>query len=616
MSRTSGLRKNVSVKTYDINDKAVFTSIGIHIADYYALRDSLIAKRKSILLSDDDKQDLMRQVSALQPMVSEALEGGAASFEQLKKLIAQSQRIITQANAPKEMPFGEKSEALIYVITRAVMYQLDKMRSTEPAQYNRYVSGEETRFWLNTKTASLNTSLNRSELGADLVYADRKTKRDSKKYSGLQASLRGAKGLYASVMDTGFVLEKEVVNNAVKLCIDLNWLFSPALNVLTDLAEKSSDNANEPSFSGSRGGLSTPLSQNVSTIVETKLTEYNEDGVENLGSLLISADFQPVVEPTIVGKKEKVEGEVEVFTSTVETPTIVGKKEKVDIAPGAAGATIALDFAKDSANRALKQIFNQKNMQEGRICFNQQSICQIITAQDIKDFSYWMLEAYQNLRLEGENWSEVAELVNEAIENTAKYLNEHPTRKIYHPRFWTNPYFTGGSLCHYVKTYLRERIDTDQPKMNTHTPQILWFLENGANRNALFHYIGKHGETLVSDAIAFAGAKIARGFAPIGGKVPYIFGILKNLNPETIQYQLATQKAKLSGKNTQPLQGWTISRVEKIISSLKITSRQELLLTPSVVEAIAKRADEKKVEKAQVEAWLEAICQGKSTQFQ
>jgi hypothetical protein len=210
----------------------------------------------------------------------------------------------------------------------------------------------------------------------------------------------------------------------------------------------------------------------------------------------------------------------------------------------------------------------------------------------------------------------VAELVNEAIENTANYINEHPTWKIYHPRFWTNPHFTGGSLCHYVKTFLRDRPESEEPTLKTHTPQILWFLENGASRDALFHYIGKHGETLVSAAIAYAGAKIARNFTPTNGKVAYIFGILKNLNPATIEIQLATQKAKLTGKNAQPLQGWTVSRVEKIINTLKLTQRQENLLTPSVLEAIAKRADEKKVEKAQVEAWLEAVCQGKATQFQ
>jgi hypothetical protein len=358
MSRTARLRNTAFSNTLDINDKAVFTSVGIHIADYYSLRDALIAKRKSVLLTDTDKQDLIRQIQALQPLVSEAIEGGAGSFDALKKLIAQEQRIITQANKEKEMPFGEKAEALIYVITRAVMYQLQKMRSTDPTLYNRYVSGEETTFWLNTKTASLNTSLNRSELGADLVYADRKTKRESKKCSGLQSSLRGAKGLYAALMDTGFIIEKEVVNNNVKLCINLDWLFS--LNALDNEAEKSSDIAETPSFSDSRSGLSTPLSQNVSTIVETKLTEYNESGVENLGSLLSSADFQQLVEPTNVGKKEKVEGEVEVSTSTVETATNVAKKEKVEAAPGAAGGAIAFDFAKDSANRALKLIFNKK----------------------------------------------------------------------------------------------------------------------------------------------------------------------------------------------------------------------------------------------------------------
>ncbi len=597
------------INTKDIALECVFKNLGICIADYYALRNAARAARRSITLTPGQESAILAKIGQLQTQKNELLQ--KSDFQGVKKLIALESRIINRTGDVKEIPFGEKPEALIFIIAKLVAREIKEIRESNPALYKDYTEGVEKGYWLTTYTSSLCTQLNRNEIGFEVANLKGKAKRENKKFSGLTGSFRGEKGYYAALVDTGFVIEKEVTGNKVRLKINLEWLFGFDVNILSNLPQSAPPDS---PFLSEGSGLSTGLSL-ISNQRLLKLTEYNESGAERLSDSL-SAAFPQAVDATIVAKNEKVEGEQEVNPVLSATSSQKGEKVEIPAAPGADNSTsIALECAKQCAQNALKSLFNAENLQNNRIQYNVNSICGKITPQDIRDMPFWMLEAMQTIKKEEQHWVEVAALVNEAIENTAQYLDKHPTRRIYHPLFWLNPDFSGGTLTHYINTFLLER--TIKPSNTTHTPQILWMLEHGADRYKLMHYVRKHGETLVSDAIAYAGVRRARGIEPKNGPVAYIFAILRNLNPATIQFQLELEKAKLKGaknpKNNP--EKWTISRVHKLINTIKLSDIDASRLTPSVCEAIAAEAQAKQSANAQVEAWIEAVAKGKSNKF-
>lgn len=593
------------IPTRDISMQCVFTNLGICIADYYRARKKAQSNRRAMQLTNEQEQSILEQIAQLQSQKKELIEKN--DLKGVKKLTALETRIINRASETKEMPFGEKGEALIYIISKHVINQLSDLRATNPQLYKEYTEGIQNTYWLSTFTTSLNTQLNKNEMGFDIANLKGKEKRENKEFSALCGSFRGADGYYAQLLHTGFITEKQIDRNKVRLCINLEWIFGFSLNIFSTLAESATP---ETPFLSEGSGLSTGLSLN-RDLQSLKLTEYNESGAGSLSDNLKIA-FPQVVDATNVAKSEKVEGEQEVIPSETATSS---QKENVKISAAPENPQIALDFAKDSANRALKLIFNAQNLQNQRICYNAQSICEKITPQDARDMPFWMLNAFDSIRKDGESWSDVANFVNEAIQNTADYLAKHPTRKIYHPLFWLNPEFTGGSLVTYINRFLRNRsINVSTPQ---YTPQVLWALEHGADRSKLLHYVRKHGEKIVSDVIAYAGVRIARGIEPKNGRIEYIFGILRNLDPATIQFQLEIEKAKLAGhKNPKNNTAkWTESRVHKLINRLKLTQNEEAKLTPSVVAAIALEAQSKSVANTQVEMWIEAVAKGRKTMF-
>jgi hypothetical protein len=593
------------IPTRDISMQCVFTNLGICIADYYAQRDDARAKRRAKKLTTEQEISILQRISQLQDLKSKLIQNN--DYSGVKKLIAQESRIINRTDEAKEMPFGEKCEALIFIITKLVVNELSDLRVTNPQLYKEYTEGAQKTYWLSTYTSSLCTQLNRNEMGFDVANMKGKEKRENKKFSALSSSFRGETGYYAALLDTGFIVEKDLEKNKVRLGINLEWIFGFSLNIFSNLAESAPA---EPSFLGIGSGLSTGLSLN-KELCSLKLTEYNESGAGSLSDNLKIA-FPQVVDATNVAKSEKVEGEQEAIPSETATSS---QNEKVKFSAPAENTQLVLDFAKDSANRALKLIFNAQNLENKRICYNSQSICETISPQDVRDMPFWMICAYDFLKKEDESWSDVANLVNEAIQNTADYMVKHPTRRIYHPFFWLDTQFSGGSMVTYINRFLRNR--TFNVSTPQYTPQVLWALEHGADRSKLLHYVRKHGEKIVSDVIAYAGVRIARGIEPKNGRIEYIFGILRNLDPATIQFQLEIEKAKLAGhKNPKNNTAkWTESRVHKLINKLKLTQNEEAKLTPSIVTAITMEAQLKFVANAQVEMWIEAVAKGRKTMF-
>jgi hypothetical protein len=590
--------KNVKpvVETPDLYWEICIKNLNISLADNYARLQLLKAKRLTQVPSKEEEADMIARIAALDQERKDAIAAG--DVKRLKKLIAHEGRIINRVG-DKEISFGPKCQSLVFIISNIVFRELEALRTTNPKLYIDYVSGRQQGYWLTTYTSSLSTMLNKSELAIleELSDADR---RESKMKQAKDGSFRGETGFYAALSDANFFLDKDNTGNKVRLRVNLEWLFgfqNVMFRAINEDEQTSSDDHTR--------GLSTGFSQRDS-LQESELTEYNKNGLETEATE--KAVFPDVVHPTIVGKKEKVKGENQATAAETE------KEEKVKIAPAGPHDHLAFDFAKDSAIRATKWLFNPQNVQNDRIQYNKTSICTEITAQDYQDMPHWMLLAYHALKLPERTWAQTAETINEAIENTAKFLEKHPTRWLYHPYFWLNPDFSGGGLCSYVKTYMFTK-DFKAGAAPEHTPQVLWALENGADRQALNRYIRKYGEKLVSDVIAYCGVRIQRGQETPYGKMTYVFGVLKSFKPHEIQYQLEVQKAKL--ENNAPALGtnWTESRVHKCIKGMKLRDYQIALIKPEIIAKIVAKANQNKVADAQVCLWLEAIAQGKTTQF-
>jgi hypothetical protein len=590
--------KNVTpvVETPDLYWEICIKNLNIRLADNFARLKLLKAKRLTKVLTKEDEADMITRIAALAEERKVAIATG--DVKRLKKLIAHEGRIINRVGE-KEISFGPKCQSLVFIIANLVFRELEQLRITDPKLYIDYVSGRQQGYWFTTYTSSLSTMLNKSEL-AILEELDHSDRRESKLKQGKDASFRGDTGFYASLMDSTFFLDKDNSGNKVRLRVNLEWLFgfqNVMFRAINEDEQISSDDYSR--------GLSTGFSQRDS-LQESKLIDYNENGLETEATE--KAVFPVAVYPTIVGKKEKVKGENEV------TPLEILKEGKEKIAPAGPHDNLAFDFAKDSAQRATKWLFNAQNVQNDRIQYNKISICTEITAQDYQDMPHWMLLAYHALKLPERTWAQTAETINEAIENTAKFLERHPTRWIYHPYFWLSPDFSGGGLCSYVKTYLFTK-EFKTGAAPEHTPQVLWALENGADRQALNRYIRKFGEKMVSDVIAYCGVKIERGVDTPNGKMAYVFGVLKSFKPHEIQYQLEAQKAKLESRAPALGEKWTESRVHKRIKAMKLMDYQIARIKPDMITKIVAKATEKSVNQDQVTAWLEAIAQGKTTQF-
>jgi hypothetical protein len=264
---------------------------------------------------------------------------------------------------------------------------------------------------------------------------------------------------------------------------------------------------------------------------------------------------------------------------------------------------VLIEAAKESTNRALKLIYSEKNLLNGKIRHNADNLCLEISTQTVRDMEFWMIAVYRHLNRFGQKtWTEIGKMVNEGIERTATYLEEQPSRYAYPPKYWLNTQFSGGTLFNYVETYIMERVEDPSVSDNraalkaTYTPQIAWMLENGANRDSLMHYVRKFGAQTVSEAVSFAGAKIAADvdFKPKNGAVPYIFGILKNLNPQLIGIKLEEIKVKIAQKkrDAEKTIYWTGQRIIDVLAEITAHPKMQYLrqyVTDTDIQAFAKK---------------------------
>lgn len=600
-------------------------NIGIQIAAFHAQRDDERAARRRAAPDDSHYAKLLEKFDAILIELNALRADGASDplsmqVKKAKKMTNRLHKCINELDRiEREVPFGDKCHSLIFAITHIVMRNLGELGRMNPQLCYRYLTGVDRHYWLTTTTQSLCTGLNRNTLTFEELQGTSQEKRDSKRFQAKSASFRGKDGFYASLEKSGFILEKQVDGNVVRLKINLDWVFGWSLDVFQDKKieaemavsdlENSSNASIFPLFGDNRRGNSSRFSQNN----EFKETEDNSNGEAALR----------VINATEVAKEGE-ESEEKKQRPALNTKLLDGKiEEKNCAAPKIEESEIALDVATDSANRLMKAIFTRKNVENGKIRYNSTCIVTEITRQDAQDMRYWMLDTMRAIKLEDDTWSDVGTLVNEAIHNTAKYIQEHPTRWIYHPKFYLNPDFFAGSLKYYINTFLRDRPISDDAQasipQNPFTPQIQWLIEHGGDRRKVLHYVRKFGEQPVTDAIAFAGARKAGGFEPMRGDVNYIFGILKNMDPRLIGKQAALEKEKTLAKQValqmENSDAWTTKKVETLVRHIVRKSDELQRCNREACQKIAERANQKKAVKSQVEIWIEGHAKGSSTLF-
>jgi hypothetical protein len=608
-------------------------NLGIFIADYNARRDDARTARRKAAVPDSYYAKLLAEFDELLAELTRLRDTTltdplSIQVKKAKKLANKLHKCINRLDRVEdETPFGDKATNLIFAITSIVIREIESLAASQPMSAYGYLTGESKHYWLTTKTQSLTSGLHRNNLPFEIINASAAEKRENKTFQNKVSGFRGKGGFYDQLEKAGFVLDKVVDGTKVRLKINLEWIFGWSINVLQDpsvMAEMAAPQDAEictqyvePFFSGISRDSITGLSQ----FNKFKETEYNESGVATLRE----------VEPTEVGKGCEESEEKE--TAAPENPStgreiFAENEEKNAAAPEIAAQEdekTALEVATDSAIRVMKLIFNVNNLKNNKIRYNGTSIVSEITKQDALDMRYWMLNTMRAIKREGENWTDVGTIVNEAVENTAKYLQDHPTRWIYHPKFYLDPKFSVGTLKCYVEAFLHPRpISDEQPReatpTNPFTPQIQWLIEAGANREKVKGFVRKFGEDAVSSAIALCGIRMKDGFEPTNGAVAYIIGTINNMDARTIvsQATLAKDKylSKIAQKEMEKSDAWTMKKVQTIVRNLVKNSDGLQRCTPSVCTQIAERANAQKAVKDQVEIWVSGVAKGTSRLFQ
>ena len=612
-------------------------NLGIFIADYHARRDDARAARRQMAVPDSHYAKLLTRFDEILSELTRLRDTSltdplSIQVKKVKKLTNRLHKCINELDrVEKETPFGKSAENLVFAISSIVTRELESIAAAQPMNAYDYLTGRCKHFWLTTTTQSLTTGLNRNSLSFEVINASASEKRESKKFQNKVSNFRGQGGLYDQLAASGFLLDKVVDGTKVRLKVNLEWIFGWSINILEDpsvIAEmtdfapdprgENAPNAPlgsgaEPFFSGLSRDNITCFSQNN----KFKETEYNMKG-------LASPDL---LSPTIVGEKGEESEENE--TAARENPSLGGEnfEKKNSLAREIAAQEdekTALEVATDSAMRLMKSIFNRNNLKNGKVRNNGTSDPVLeIPKNDALAMKDWMLNTMRAIKRDGENWSDVAKLVNEAIENTAKYLHDRTKRWIYPPKFYLDPNFSTGSLKWYVESFLHHR-SAEQPRaaspVNRFTPYIQKFIEEGANREKVGKHVRNLGEDVVTLAIKLANIRIADGFTPMKGRIAYIFGILDNKPLKEVilpQVELAYARylQKKTAKEAENSAASTAKKVEKIV--LRMVQKADLgRFTHSVCQLIAERANAQNANDGQIEIWISGVAKGTSRLFQ
>lgn len=574
-------------------DSAVKTKhLGIFIADYHARRYDARQARRNAATPDSHYANLLTQFDEMLSELTRLRDTTindplSIQVKKAKKLTNRLHKCINELDREeKEMPFGGKAENLIYTISSIVLRELEEMSGKQSMIAYDYLIGKDKHYWLTTTTQSLCTGLNRNNMTPDIIHASASEKRESKQFQNKTSAFRGADGLYAQLEASGFLLDKVVDGTKVRLKVNLDWIFGWSLNIMQDPAIIAEMNAVEQSLKICKDAVEPFFSESTSENI-TRFSWNNKfKETENRLSGLTSSDL---LIPTIVGKEGEESEEKE--NPAVENQSTGGEifeenEEKEIPAPTASPDDVLIECAKDSANRALRLIFNKKNVENGRIKHNSTSLPVKISQDDSKNIKYWMLGAYTHIRNlnPANDWLTIAEMVNEAIEHRAKYLEKDIEKYNYPPHRWLDLQYSGGTLTKYVERYLLNRPEKE-PKTDyfetlhkNYAPSFAWLIEKGFDKSLLHEKIRKYGEDVINDAIAYIQLKcLVTNFKPKNGTAAYASGVFYKMNPKTIRLDAEKLMVKYNEqqKSAQNKIYWTPQRVYDVF--MEVTEKTQYL---------------------------------------
>ena len=596
----------------------LYRIIDTHVAEYQEQRRQARQLQRATIAPVGTVADALAAADQLLESLTATRQLPSGSeheqHQQFCKKLAAIQRSLKITDAAQAVPFGNKTISLIHIISLLVLHELDDLARLNPVQFARYTTGQDRVYWFKTTTQSLCASLNKSKVRFEIINGTAKDRRNDRDFQNLAASFRGDDGFFACMTAAGFLTEKVNLDSFgndhedgrdVRLGINLDWIFGFAANIFTaELTRAAAELApsealqtptiaietptETPFFGDPMRGNSSHLGLNLT--YGYKETEYNKIcAAEPLESSAPEGAQKKLKESeekkTPLQDNKKNEGE-----TPGPAPSFVEKSEEKD-------NNLFWDCCQDTAKRALIHLFNAKNQENGRIKYGYNSLPAEITRQDIRDMAHWVADVYRAIRKPEESWLDVAKVVNEAIENTEQYLADHPTRWIYHPKFWLSTSFEKGSLLKYLNVglsrpiYEKKTVDAQKSEnFGDYTQQIAWFLKAGANRDAVNFQIRRIGSDAVSDCIALGGAKMHGDlFKPRNGKVSYIFGIIKGCKPELIRAQAAIAKAKALGEKPKPKPIWTAEKVRAAMEHAVKNLVWRELITETMIQQVTAR---------------------------
>lgn len=637
------------------------------LEEYYSRRGSLMANlasslddaEHSRLIAEYDVVDLMKQRARADYEKSTiAIE---EYFRLLKRYTKKQDRILSRVE--KRVSFGPKCQNLIFILANLVV---QKMRKLDPSVQEEYADGKTKTYTLRTSTRSLAKVLNQ------LHIADNGEPEEDDNNG--EASFRGKSGLYAALLDSGFVLRKQnrKLNGeeaedgfSVELTIDLDWIFGFSLRIPMEMppSEAAAPGLQKTAESGNTTHLSYHFSKESTKASGVQNSAESPQVIEDL--------CQPnseLVQPTIVGNQNHLaKGQAN------KPPVLFSKENFAPAAPNFPHAAQNVDNADNALKIAemvekyalvackslVKEVYTTENFAKKRIRVNKITVYHFISPRDWESMMDKMFENYYFIQQKVGDWKQTNTEIMETIQKIGKYYDNHSSDYIYSPLHLLKTDMATRSLAFAHRLYFPADTDAKTSPKTANPPQMTvdplifvpettefehfdWLVKERKEYSlSLVCYAQKLTKLTVDDAIRFVRFKYKRGFRSKNDIVAYTIGVIRNLDntPEAkakikldADEQVALHNAGIKigeefnrpkgekGESasdvatpTNPLQVW-VDKVKPI--AIKVAKKyQSAAITPEKLAKVAERAMERGANDDQIWIWCEGIAKGTSKIF-
>lgn len=211
--------------------------------------------------------------------------------------------------------------------------------------------------------------------------------------------------------------------------------------------------------------------------------------------------------------------------------------------------TAIIEVAEKLLTIAKKGIYNDANLAAMKIRTNNEFALLYIKSWDTSlDRLVSIIEALLDSNM---TLLDAAELIKNRIETAAKSLNEGKKAYIYAPEMWLRMDYKAGTLWNTIvekqntKTKAAETSQQQGEKAKSDSTDIepfeaaalSWLDAQGFSEATKRFYVQKYGSNAVAWAAKNAKLKLEGGFKPRTSVSRYLHGVLKHLNPNTIEEQ-------------------------------------------------------------------------------